>query len=107
MWSAAIATPANDLGLALARIERLAPPDIPTIGRATGLQGLDADLVLPVYGAASATGALPSRGTLARAHTRDGLGPLTLDRRAVMAFADTVELALDTSDADPATIGGA
>jgi hypothetical protein len=27
------------------------------------------------------------------------MGPLTLDRRAVMAFADTVELALDTSDA--------
>jgi hypothetical protein len=31
------------------------------------------------------------------------MGPLTLDRRAVMAFADTIELALDTSDAEPVT----
>ena len=30
-------------------------------------------------------------------------GPLTLDRRAVMAFADTVELALDTSEAEAGT----
>jgi hypothetical protein len=28
------------------------------------------------------------------------MGPLTLDRRAVMAFADTIELALDTSDVE-------
>src|SRR5215210_1496049 len=53
VWSAAIATPANDLGLVLARVERSAPATIPTIGRPSGsYQLLDADLVLPVYGAA-------------------------------------------------------
>jgi len=104
VWSAAIATPANDLGLVLARIERSAPADIPTIGRPAGsYQLLDADLVLPVYGAALRLERRHPEGRWLVLTPRDGLGPLTLDRRAVMAFADTIELALDTTDTEPAS----
>jgi hypothetical protein len=104
VWSAAIATPANDLGLVLARVERAAPADIPTIGRPAGsYQLLDADLILPVYGAALRLERRHPEGRWLVLTPRDGMGPLTLDRRAVMAFADTVELALDTSEADAGT----
>ena len=103
VWSAAIATTANDLGLVLARVERSAPADIPTIGRPAGsYQLLDADLVLPVYGAALRLERRHPEGRWLVLTPRDGLGPLTLDRRAVMAFADTIELALDTTDTEPA-----
>jgi hypothetical protein len=101
VWSASIATPANDLGLVLARVERRAPANIPTIGRPAGsYQLLDADLVLPVYGAALRLERRHPEGRWLVLTPRDGLGPLTLDRRAVMAFADTIELALDTSADD-------
>src|SRR6187397_2218402 len=104
VWSAAIATPANDLGLVLARIERTAPGNIPEIGRPAGsYQLLEADLVLPVYGAALRLERRHPEGRWLVLTPRDGMGPLTLDRRAVMAFADTIELALDTSDTEPAT----
>src|SRR5262245_57467439 len=104
VWSAAIATPANDLGLVLARVTRTAPANIPTIGRPAGsYQLLDADLVLPVYGAALRLERRHPEGRWLVLTPRDGLGPLTLDRRAVMAFADTVELALDNNDADAGT----
>jgi energy-converting hydrogenase Eha subunit A len=106
VWSAAIATPANDLGLVLAHVERVAPTNVPAIGRPAGsyrsLDGelLDGDLVLPVYGAALRLERVHPEGRWLVLTPRDGMGPLTLDRRAVMAFADTIELALDTSDAE-------
>src|SRR3954451_9617794 len=104
VWSPAIATPANDLGLVLARVERTAPANVPAIGRPAGsYQLLDADLVLPVYGASLRLERRHPEGRWLVLTPRDGMGPLTLDRRAVMAFADTIELALDTSDAEPAT----
>ena len=104
VWSAAIATPANDLGLIVARVERSAPANIPTIGRAAGsYQLLDAALVLPEYGAALHLVRRHPEGRWLVLTPRDGMGPLTLDRRAVMAFADTVELALDTSDVEPSS----
>ena len=103
-WSAAIATPANDLGLVLARVERAAPAGIPTIGRPAGsYQPLEADLVLPVYGAALLLERRHPQGRWLVLTPREGLGPLTLHRRAVLAFADTIELALDTSDTEPAS----
>jgi len=59
--------------------------------------------VLPVYGAALLLERRHPEGRWLVLTPRDGLGPLTLDRRAVMAFANTIELALDTSDAEPAS----
>jgi hypothetical protein len=106
VWSAAIATPANDLGLVLARVEHSAPPDVPTIGRPVGSYQLShADLVLPVYGAALHLERRHPEGRWLVLTPRDGMGPLTLDRRAVIAFADTIELALDISDAESSTPG--
>jgi hypothetical protein len=99
VWTAAIAAPANDLGLVTARVERIAPPLLPTIGRvaATGF-GHDHTLVLPQYGAALKLERRHSEGRWLVLTPRDRVGTLTLDRRAVMLFAATVELALDVSD---------
>jgi hypothetical protein len=104
VWSTAIATPANDLGLVLARVERSAPADIPAIGRAgDSHRQPEADLVLPVYGAALRLERHHPEGRWLVLTPREGMGPLTLDRRAVMAFAETVELALDANTAEHAT----
>ena len=80
VWSAAIATTANDLGLVLARVERSAPADIPTIGRPAGsYQLLDADLVLPGVRRRPTPRAAPPGGTLAGADTARRVG--TVDAR--------------------------
>jgi Domain of unknown function (DUF4118) len=102
VWSAAIATTANDLGLVLARVERSLPSGLPTIGRPAGAQAPDSTLVLPVYGAALRLEKRHTEGRWLVLTPRDGMGPLTLDRRAVMAFAATVELALDDGEVTPA-----
>jgi hypothetical protein len=97
VWSAAIAAPANDLGLVLARVTRSAPPQLPSIGRPPTAEHADSDIVLPQYGAALRLERHHPEGRWLVLTPRDGLGPVTLDRRAVMAFASTVELALDVS----------
>jgi hypothetical protein len=97
VWAAAIATPANDLGLVLARLERELPPGLPTIGRPNA-ETPEADLVLPEYGAALRLERRHTEGRWLVLTPRDKLGALTLDRRAVMAFAATVELALAGND---------
>ena len=104
VWSAAIATPASDLGLVLARIERSAPRDLPTVGRPSGPQPLGNELVLPVDGAALRLERRHPEGRWLVLTPRRGIGPVRLDRRAVTAFADTVELALDTSDTAPTSL---
>jgi hypothetical protein len=100
LWIAAIATSANDLGLVLARVEELAPPALPTIARPAGSRvGDDPTLILPQYGAALKLERRHSQGRWLVLSPRDNMGPLTLDRRAVMLFAATLELALDVDDA--------
>ncbi len=101
LWSTAIATPANDLGLVLARVEGSLPPGLPTIRRPIGPDASDPDLVLPQYGAALRLERRHAEGRWLVLTPRNGLGPLTLDRRAVMAFAATVELGLDSTDVNP------
>jgi hypothetical protein len=103
VWSTAISTPANDLGLVLARVETSLPEGLPTIGRPKIPELVDHDLVLPQYGAALRLERRHAEGRWLVLTPRDGFGPLTLDRRSVMAFATTVELALDPTDADPPT----
>jgi hypothetical protein len=102
-WAAAIGTPANDLGLVLARVTRAAPPELPSIGRPAGSVASDPSLVLPQYGAALRLEQRHAQGRWLVLTPRDGLGPLTLDRRAVIAFAATVELALDATEDVAAT----
>jgi hypothetical protein len=103
VWSTAISTPANDLGLVLARVESSLPPGLPTIGRPKAAEIVDHDLVLPQYGAALRLERRHAEGRWLVLTPRDRLGPLTLDRRSVMAFATTVELALDPTDVNPPT----
>jgi len=95
LWQMAINTPANDFGLMLARIEQSLPPDVPTIGRPATASLADPTLILPQYGAALRLERRHSEGRWLVLTPRDGMGPLTLDRNAVMAFAVTIELALD------------
>jgi hypothetical protein len=85
VWRSAITATATDLGLVLAR---------PAGGRA----GDDPTLILPQYGAALKLERRHAQGRWLVLTPRDGMGPLTLDRRAVMLFAATVELALDVAD---------
>jgi hypothetical protein len=100
LWSAAIAAPGNDLALVLARVDRAAPIALPVIGRTSDSKGVDDTLVLPAYGAALRLERRHAEGRWLVLTPRTGIGPLTLDRRAVMAFATTVELGLDpTGDA--------
>jgi hypothetical protein len=107
VWSNAISTPANDLGLVLARVESSLPSGLPTIGRPKTAELTDHDLVLPQYGAALRLDKRHAEGRWLVLTPRDRLGPLTLDRRAVMAFATTVELALDPTDVGPSATTGA
>ena len=95
VWSAAIAAPANDLGLVLSHVTQGLPAGLPTIGRHADSGGDEPDLVLPQYGAALRLERRHTEGRWLVLTPRDKLGPITLDRRAVMAFASTVELALD------------
>ena len=99
VWTSAITATATDLGLVLARVEQSAPPQLPSIARpAGGRAGDDPTLVLPQYGAALKLERRHAQGRWLVLTPRDGMGPLTLDRRAVMLFAATVELALDVAD---------
>lgn len=95
LWQTAITTPSNDLGLVLARVEQALPAELPTIGRPVTSSPSDPTLVLPQYGAALRLERRHSEGRWLVLTPRDGMGSLTLDRNAVMAFAATVELALD------------
>lgn len=92
VWAAAIATPTNDLGLVLVRVDQAEPPGLPFIGRFKDVA--DSTLLLPQYGATLRLERHHAYGRWLVLTPRDGLGPLTLDRAAVMAFADTIELAL-------------
>jgi len=100
VWTAAIAASATDLGLVLAKVEQSAPPLLPSIARPVGVNaGGDSRLILPQYGAALKLERRYAQGRWLVLTPRDKLGSLMLDRRAVMLFAATVELALDTADA--------
>jgi hypothetical protein len=99
VWTMALAAPATDLGLVLARVSQSAPPQLPTIARpTTGRAGDDPTLILPEYGAALKLDRRHAEGRWLVLTPRHGMGPLTLDRRAVLLFAATVELALDVAE---------
>lgn len=90
-WSAAIGADANDLGLLNARITTSTPGSLPVVGRTVGD---DPDLTIPAIGAALRLQQHHPEGRWLVLTPRRGQGPITVDRRAVLAFADTVELAL-------------
>lgn len=100
MWAAAINAASNDLSLVGARLASNLPSGMPNIRRQL-VQGDDQVVTLPSTGAAIA---------LCRDHDvshwlvvtpRAGHGPLDVDRRAVLTFADAIELALDAEVSSP------
>jgi Domain of unknown function (DUF4118) len=100
VWSAAITSAANDLGLVSARVSTRTVADLPTIGRRiTGDD--DPSLVLPQTGAALSLRRYQDARRWLVLTPRPGMGPLDVDRRAVLSFADAINLALE-----PAVVSG-
>jgi K+-sensing histidine kinase KdpD len=92
-WSAAITAAANDLGLLTARLTPKTPAQLPVIGRRMN-DGDDPTLTIPATGAALRLLRQHEEGRWLVLTPRAGQGPVSVDRRAVLSFADTIELAL-------------
>ncbi len=93
VWGEAITSAANDLGILSVRIVQQLPRQLATIGRRVDRDN-DHSLSIPVAGASLALVEEHAEGSWLIFAPRDDLGPVTVDRRAVLSFADTVELAL-------------
>ena len=92
-WTAAIGAASNDLALLTARVVAATPGQLPIVGRQVR-DGDDASLTIPAVGAAMRLQHPHPEGRWLVLTPRHGHAPLTVDRRAVVSFADTVELAL-------------
>ncbi len=99
VWRAALAATSDDLALlTVARVAR-PPSDLPVIARREWTEHH-----------AAATVVVPPTGAVLRFRQRgeeclllapqNGFGPITVDRRAVLAFADALELALGATPAE-------
>jgi K+-sensing histidine kinase KdpD len=96
VWAAAIDAAANDLSVVTARVMPRTPDGLPLIGRRMA-DADDPTLVLPAVGAVLPLQQRHAAGGWLVITPRPGLAPLTVDRRAVLSFADAVELALERS----------
>lgn len=92
-WSAAIGAAANDLALLTVRIAGSTPGQLPIVGRRMA-DGDDPMLTVPAVGAALRLQHQHPEGRWLVLTPRPGQAPLTVDRRAVLSLADTIELAL-------------
>lgn len=93
-WAAAISAAANDLGLLNVRVSATTPAQLPIVGRRLA-DSDDPSLTIPAVGAALRLQHHHSEGRWLVLTPRPGHAPLVVDRRAVLSFADTVELALE------------
>lgn len=94
VWIDSISACGNDLTLVMARLEPSEPGALPRIGRFTDHP--DSQMVsLPAVGAALQLVHRNSVGRWLILTPSVGMGPLEIDRRALFAFADALELALD------------
>jgi hypothetical protein len=94
-WGSTIGSAAADLGLVSAHVTHRSPADLPIVRRAAIVDEDDNDLVLPAAGAALRLQQRHAEGRWLILTPRADVAPLRVDRRAVFAFADTVELALE------------
>jgi len=93
LWQHALAAASADLALVEARVVSAPAVDLPIIARLPWTDDATmAEFVLPPSGAAVPLGRSSSRILILT--PQPGIGPLLLDRRAVAAFADSVQLAL-------------
>jgi hypothetical protein len=96
VWVAAIDAAANDLALVTARVTPRTPAGLPIIGRRMA-DADDPTLLLPAAGAVLPLQQRHAEGRWLIVTPRPGMAPLSVDRRAVLSFADAVELALEPS----------
>jgi Domain of unknown function (DUF4118) len=96
VWSMAISAAANDLDLLEVRVSAGNPAQLPIVGRHF-VEGDDATLTIPAVGAALRLQQSHPEGRWLVLTPRSGHAPLDVDRRAVLSFADTVELALESA----------
>ncbi len=92
VWGAALSASAADLALVTTRVERLMPDGVPQVSRRVGD---DVELVLPAGGGAVRLEHRFEEGRWLVLTPRAGMGPLVVDRRAVVALAEAVALALE------------
>lgn len=94
LWQRALAATSSDLAFVDARVITARAVDLPIVARLPWTdEASDAEFVLPLSGAAIPLGRESHRLLVLTPHA--GMGPLLLDRRAVTAFADSVQLALE------------
>lgn len=94
LWQQALAATSSDLALVEARVVSAPGVDLPIVARLPWTdEASDAEFVLPLSGAAVPLGRANRQMLILT--PQPGLGPLLLDRRAVTAFADAVQLALE------------
>lgn len=94
LWQQALAATSPNLALVEARVVSTPGVDLPIVARLPWTDDAsDAEFVLPLSGAAIPLGRSSRRMLILT--PQPGLGPLLLDRRAVTAFADAVQLALE------------
>ncbi len=109
IWVAAISASSSDLALVTAQLVANQPHGMAVVRRRfhdgdDPMFGLPSDgaalhLVVPGAGkheAATASGNPPSEGRWLIVSPRSGLGGFEIDRRAILAFADTIELGLES-----------
>ncbi len=96
IWTSAITAAGNDLATVHARLSGKNPGGLPVVGRRPA-EGDDPTLILPAVGAVLPLHQRHAEGRWLILTPRPGLAPLTVDRRAVLSFADALELALETS----------
>jgi K+-sensing histidine kinase KdpD len=94
IWSMAIRASANDLGLVQARLARQLPDGLRSIRRSMA-HDTDPTLLLPTLGAALELRSGHAEGRWLVLTPRLAYEPVVLDRRAVLAFADSLELGLE------------
>lgn len=103
LWHAALAATSPELALTSATLTQVLPHNMPTVGRRPWpADAAQSTVVLPPTGAALE---LHQDGWYVVLTPRDGVGALTIDRRAAAAFADTVELAARVGEAVVDAVG--
>jgi K+-sensing histidine kinase KdpD len=98
IWSMAIRASANDLGLVQVRLARQLPDGLRSIRRSMA-HDTDPTLLLPTLGAGLELRNGHAEGRWLVLKPRLVSEPVVLDRRAVLAFADSLELGLDSPPA--------
>jgi Domain of unknown function (DUF4118) len=95
-WHTAVGSTSPELALVDASLSNGLPAGMPSVGRRPwAAHSEHATFVLPATGAALP---LHNDGRYLVLTPRSGIGPLTIDRRAAEAFADTFELAARVGD---------